>query len=162
MVCTFNAKSLYLYPAYPCSNYSSCVGLYVWQPASLFQQKSNNAAFTKYIMNMGHVGVSKQKSIVPNQDGWHQYSYSNFTSLTVAHFAHSYPMKTVCILLKWEFHRDAASNNPTNKKHFSKETPPATDVFVLLHFKWNGTEKMQSVVHRGPLNKTVWGKDDVT
>ncbi len=64
---------------------------------------------------MGLVGVSQQKSIVPNQDGWDQYSYSNFTSLTVAHFAYSYPMKKVCILLIWEFHRDAASNNPTLK-----------------------------------------------
>ncbi len=62
---------------------------------------------------MGLVGVSQQKSIVPNQDGWDQYSYSNFTSLTVAHFAYSYPMKKV--LLIWEFHRDAASNNPTLK-----------------------------------------------
>lgn len=89
--------------------------IYVWQPASLFQPESNDAAFTKYSTWDLLWVYQNRNQLFLNKDGWHQYSDSNFTSLTVAHFAHSYPMKTVCILLKWEFHRDAASNNPTLK-----------------------------------------------
>lgn len=55
------------------------------------------------------------KSVVLNQPVSHQYSYSNFPSLTVLYFAHAYPIKTMCIHSKREFHRGAASNNPALK-----------------------------------------------
>ncbi len=120
---------------------------------SLFHPESNNAAFTKYMGLV--VGVSKQKSIVPKQR-WltpvfiFKLYFSDSCSLCslISNENSVHP-------LKMRISQRCRFKQSNIKKHFSRETPPATDVFVLLHFKWNGTEKMQSVVHRGPLNKTV-------
>ncbi len=121
-------------------------------------QYLNQRAIMQPSLKHGTWGVSQQKSIVPNQDGWDQYSYSNFTSLTVAHFAYSYPMKKV--LLIWEFHRDAASNNPTLKSMSAeKHLQP---LMFLFYCTSNGMalRRCKAWCTVG-LWKTVWGKDDV-
>ncbi len=108
--------------------------IYVWQPASLFQPESNNAAFTKYMGLV--VGVSKQKSIVPKQR-WltpvfiFKLYFSDSCSLCslISNENSVHP-------LKMRISQRCRFKQSNIKKHFSRETPPATD--VLFYCTSNG------------------------